>query len=353
MKKRTYILLVLTIVVALGLALFFWILPGTAMKTKDGTNVNAADKDIEAFYDELKEYYPQVHERIPENGRVTYTIPGLIQTETIEAKGEDKGEVDTAEDMTPQGLSFVEDYVVISAYSKSHKYNSVLWLLDKKSGKFIKTIVLPTTSHVGGMAYDPDHQRLWVTTTDDESASQISALSLKGIESDNFAKSEKAINFDHQRNLEGVDKSSYMAYYKGSLFVGYFDKEDMGHLGYFELNDKGFPVKDGDMGYQATGVYDTPEQVQGLVVLEDKVIFSQSYASKDSKLLTFKNPGLDKWSSFEEGEDQISELVTPPYMQQIVAEDDNLYLLFESSATKYRLNPLVKTIDRVIKIKAP
>lgn len=350
MKKKIIIISSFLILLVVG-GLLWWVLPGTAYKQKNGTNTNAADKTIDLFYDELKEYYPQVYQRIPEKGRVTYTIPGLIQTATLIAEGSQEGEVDTAEDMTPQGMAFVEDYVVISAYSKSYKYNSVLWILEKTSGKFIKTVVLPTTSHVGGLAYDSMHKRLWVTTTDDQSDSQISALKLENILEDNFKETEEAIAFSHQFHLTDISKSSYMTYQDNALFVGYFDKDDLGHMGYFKLDDAGLPLKydASEEGYRPSVIYDTAERVQGMAFLGNQVVFSQSYGNKDSKLLYFPNPGLEKWTNFEEDTAQ-DELVTPPYMQQIVPEGDALYLLFESSATKYRLDPTVTTIDRIIKI---
>ncbi len=64
-----------------------------------------------------------------------------MQAETIQSTGEEEGDSDQTEDMTPQGLSFLEDYVVISAYSNGGGFNSVLWVLDKKTGEYIKTIV--------------------------------------------------------------------------------------------------------------------------------------------------------------------------------------------------------------------
>lgn len=353
MKKRFIIHIILICLVVMLAVGIWWILPGTPLKQQNGTNTNPADKDISLFYDELEKYYPQVFNRMPEKGRVTYTIPGLIQTATLVAKGQKKGEVEQAEDMTPQGLSFVENYVVISAYSKSYQYNSVLWLLDKETGKFIKTIVLPTTSHVGGITYDREHKRLWITTTDDATSSQISAINLKTMQQDDFSKSKEAIQFDYQMNLSQIEKSSYMTYYKKALFVGYFDKDDLGHVGYYKLDKKGFPINNNGKqdNHRPSAVYDTVEQVQGMAFIGDKVVFSQSYGNKDSKLLYFDNPGIKKWNHFEE-ENIIEEIITPSYMQQIVSEKDFLYLLFESSATKYRLDPTVTSIDRVIKILA-
>lgn len=350
MNKKVLSFMGLTIFLSLLVSLIVFVLPGTPFKSKDGTNTNAADKDLTAFYQELEKKYPDFYQLIPETGRSAYTIPGLLETETLGTKGEQKGNVQIATDMTPQGLSIFGDYMVISAYSKSKGYLSVLWLIDKNKGKFIKTIVLPTISHVGGMAYDNDHDRLWITTTDPKSDSQISAISLKNLLDYDFQKSEKAIEFDFQRNLKDISKSSYMTYHDQALFVGYFDKDEMGHIGYFKLDAKGFPQEEKN---QATAVFDTPKQIQGMAIWKDQVIFSQSYGNKDSKLLIYDNPGIDKWREFLAEDPNVQTITAPAYMQQVMANKNSLYLLFESSATKYRLNPKVTSIDRVIEIKLP
>lgn len=333
--------------------LIWWVLPGTPHETQSGTNTNAADKELHQLVEVLKADYPDLYHRLSEDDKTTYVIPGLTQTATLLADGKAAGETDEAPDMTPQGMALVGDYLVISAYSKSYRYHSVLWLLDKQSGDFIKTVVLPTTSHVGGLAYDPDHERLWVTTTDDQSASQISAMELADLVADDFEKSGKPISFSHQFDLQGIDKSSYMTYHDQALYVGYFDKEELGHLGYFELTDQGLPpVEDAKErpSSQPSAVYDTPQQVQGLAILTDQVVFSQSYGNKDSKLLFFERPSEKPWSHFTPKQ-VTEEWTAPAYMQQILGQDQDLYLLFESSATQYRLNPQVESIDRVIKIR--
>ena len=341
-------------VLALGLLAFYGLklYNGTNYQEEDGTNTNAASKSLDEFFAEIEEYYPDLYEKISDD-KETFTIPGLVQTKTIIAEGEEEGESEQTEDMTPQGLALVENYLIISAYSKSQAHHSVLWIVDRQNGDYLKTIVLPTTSHVGGIAYDDNEQRLWMTTTDENSASQISALDLDTLKQEDFSHPNQEVAFDHQYYLAEIEKSSYMTYADGHLLVGYFDKEEQGHMGIFALDENGFPIQKSDSqdSYLPQQVVDTPEQVQGVGITDRQVIFSQSYGNKDSKVLYFENPGLDQLPHFEEDQQVQQELVVPPYLQQIVAEDQSLYLLFESSAFKYRLNPTVTSIDRVIKIQ--
>ena len=66
--------------------------------------------------------------------------------------------------MTPQGLAVTEDYVFVSAYCHAKKHNSVIYMINKESHRFIKEIILPGQPHVGGLAYDSEHQILWYSS---------------------------------------------------------------------------------------------------------------------------------------------------------------------------------------------
>lgn len=343
----------LVAVLGIGFLLFygFKLFNGTDYQEEGGTNTNAASKEQDEFFDELKEYYPDLFQVIAKNHE-TYVVPGLVQTESVQAKGEDKGDADQTEDMTPQGLSFAENFVIISAYSASHSHNSVLWVLNRETGEYLKTIVLPTTSHVGGIAYDTEHERLWITTTDKDSSSQISALEWETLKNEDFSQSQKAVEFDEQYDLGAIEKSSYMSYYDNHLLVGYFDKDEKGHLGIFDLDQQGLIAQEKEDGdtFEPKQVVDTLQKIQGVAIRDKEIIFSQSYGKDDSKLLFFAFDSLENLKDLDQDKDVKKEITAPPFMQQIVAEDDGVYLLFESSAFKYRLNPTVQSVDRVLKI---
>ena len=44
-------------------------------------------------------------------------------------------------------------------------------------------------------------------------------------------------------------------------------------------------------------------------------------------------------------------MTLPPYLEQIIGRNESAYLLFESASHKYRNNPDIIHMDRVIKIK--
>ncbi|MFC3928784.1 hypothetical protein ACVR05_04385 [Streptococcus caprae] len=64
-----------------------------------------------------------------DNQPISYAIPGLAKSKNIHAKSKKPGKLGWAKDMTPQGLTIAGDFVIVSAYSKSKSYYSVLWLI--------------------------------------------------------------------------------------------------------------------------------------------------------------------------------------------------------------------------------
>ena len=77
----------------------------------------------------------------------TYIIPGLRYTRTfLNAEGT-KQAVCTS--MTPQGLAVTDEYVLVSAYCHTEKHNSVIYVINKETHRFIKEVVLPGLPHVG------------------------------------------------------------------------------------------------------------------------------------------------------------------------------------------------------------
>ena len=65
----------------------------------------------------------------------TYVVPGLKSTRTLKVKGDGEAEVCTS--MTPQGLAITEDYILVSAYCKTKAHDSVIYVIDKESRRFV------------------------------------------------------------------------------------------------------------------------------------------------------------------------------------------------------------------------
>ena len=356
MSKKIKLLGVVAVVfILLASSVYYFTIGHHAIKKTvvNGTNTNPVSYNDKDFLAKLKSMYPEVYSHLDKSGdQEHYIIPGLEQTQAIVHSGKNAGKVGIAKDMDPQGMAVIENkYLIISAYSKSKKYNSVLWLLDKKTGKYIKTIALDDIDHVGALTYDEEHHRLWVATVDKEGDAQIEALNLSSIENYDINKSKTYLPFDISTDLTGVKLTSYMTYYQGTLYVGYFNKNSDGVLAAYPMDDQGLLKKNVDESNDVapSKTWPTYDKIQGISFYEDKILLSQSYGAKDSKLYIFDNKLDDPNFDLDKG-DAIASMTLPPYLEQIVGRNDKVYLLFESASHLYRQKIGIMHMDRVIKI---
>lgn len=278
----------------------------------------------------------------------TYVIPGLLATETLKFSWETTPAMCTS--MTPQGMVVAKDYVLISAYCRTGTHNSVIYVLDKKSRQFIKKVVLKGKPHVGGLAYDPDHKMIWMSGKFNGVA-QANAFSLDRIKKYEFALEHTPLKYDKSYDLYSIERSSFMTYHNNSLYVGCYESGKMSVVEQYALD------KNGDLTAKANpdAGFDKPVahpietavisgRVQGITFHNDEVLLSQSAGIRKSDLLVFQDS--DQMVTFT-NEDSAFHITLPPQLEQIYAEGDDLYALFESAAYAYRGYVPVK-IDRVL-----
>jgi len=319
----------------------------------DSTNISPAISTTKTFYQSFIAAYPQLKSAIDHDSEPnTYAVPGLIQTKTLRAGTKTVGK---ATDMDPQGLAITPKYLIISAYSRSKKYNSVLYFMDKKTGQYVKQIVLPTTSHVGGLAYDPISKRLWVATQRGLSQATLSAYNQATLAKASFKSSHQATKFDHVVALPNIPRSSFIAYHNNTLYTGYFSQASQGKFISYPLSTSGMPrlSSRSDVDLRGKHLYDssyTPnKQLQGVTFYEGQILFSQSFGNAHSNLLTFDNDGQKTWLDFDH-DDMLKSVTLPPYMEQVAVDGSDLYVLFESGSSHYRSQKLSIHADRIIKL---
>lgn len=258
---------------------------------------------------------------------------------------------------TPQGLTLSDKHMFISAYDHKHKLCSVIFVLDLK-GNYIKTIGLDNSAHVGGIGYDLHHHYLWVADFMNGKA-VISAISQKEI--DNYdIKRESPVNYGATIYIDTIKRVSSLEFHNGLIFMGYFTKKSTDgqvqliSIKGWEQDDDGdwlpdvdaVEAKDGSLHVTQAAAFKAPNQMQGIAVGDGYIYMTQSYGSKNSKLLRYelqtKNDLLDLTNG--------RVAILPPYLEQISMDlKGNIYPLFESSALAYRKKTKA-VVDRIVKI---
>lgn len=283
----------------------------------------------------------------------TYVIPGLCSTETQVFGEKETSAVCTS--MTPQGLAVTEDYLLVSSYCRANIHNSVIYVIDKKTHEFVKELVLRNKSHVGGLAYDPIHQNLWVSGMS-QGIPQVNAISLNQIEEYCFQKNYRPITYSQSYDLYAITRSSFLTYHENALYVGYFTQDTASILEQYDIMDDGTlvtqPLSDSPDLIDSLTPIALPsdmrvitEQAQGVAFYKNKLLFSHSYGIQPSTLQVFNN-SLQK---LLEEKAAVKTIRFPEKMEQIYVDNDDLYVLFESAAYSYRASSLIK-LDRILKL---
>lgn len=277
-------------------------------------------------------------------------IPGLEATKTL-TENQD-GEVEMCTSMTPQGLAVVRDYILVSAYCHTHKHNSVVYVMDKNTHEYIKTIVLMNKDHAGGLAFDKEHNMIWVSTSHDDRAA-ASAFSLQNMEAYDFDKMETPIPYTYDYDLYTLERDSFMSYGDGYLYIGHFSRSETSVVQKFKIEDNGaLKTSSGaefgiDMDIAIPDdVKKIPKRIQGFAIYEDKVILTQSYGVTRSSLFVYNYSDVMHRTQKKY---TLNKITLPQKLEQIYIDGTDVYILFESAAYAYSAHPGPK-VDRILKL---
>ena len=340
-EKKTVIIICFTICIILWILYEFFVgsLRRYEYKTDlTTTNTTPSIYDTkEELMNDLEKSYPYFFDYINNNKTTEmYIIPGMTMTESLSIKT-NKKEKCTA--MTPQGLAVTEKYIFISAYCYTHKHHSVLYVLDRKSGKFLKEVVLDSTSHVGGLAFDSNYNKLWIAEYKN-SKSYVGALKLEDIEKYDIKENRKIEYIDFVF-LSGIKRASFITYNNNSLLIGYFNLFKNGYFKIFDIDGSG-TINGND---NITRKIDS--KIQGMAYDNNILYLSQSFSFINSKLIIFDNvTDIKNNNNYYEDKAEYS-IPLPEKLEQIYVYDGKIYMLFESSAFSYKFTSN-NHIDRVI-----
>lgn len=326
------------------------------VKAKDGTNTNAAWQSISKYEKNLRHNYSfiqKISHYVPPrtwDGK-DFVIPGLVSTKSYNFKTK---KWDTADSMTPQGLTVAGPYILITAYDGAHEHASVIYVIDKKTGKYIKTIQVSGKPHLGGIAYDPKAKNIWITGSLGQSSALMS-FTLSTLKKYNPAK-RMPIECNNKISIPTMERASTVTYYDDQLFVGFFNMYGRGRIAAYSIARSGKNKNSitnneirsvtGNVSWSdPSGETSMDKQIQGIAIYDDKIFLSQSYGSGSSKLYVFPVTALN--SLDEKNAALVVDM--PPYLEQITAYKGQLLCVFESGSKLYA-KPNIVIMDRILSI---
>lgn len=319
-----------------------------------GTSISPAFHSNLAFERNLERKYPFIAQAAFKTPQAAswgkqYVVPGLLSTRSYDFEEQ---KLTPAHNMTPQGLTIAGNYVLISAYDGDYIHSSVIYVLELKTGKFIKTIILPGRPHAGGLAYDPVGKKIWITGSKDEGAI-LASFSLSKLEAFDYDKNHQPIKYDVNIMLPTLERASTVTYFDNQLFVAFFNVYDKGRVESFNIARSG-PQKNSitdeeikqstglSMSY-ASGQTMISNQIQGIAVTSEHIFLTKSYGGSNSKLYIFPISAARNLN--EKNAEHVIEM--PPYLEQVYAKGNQLMFLFESGAKKYARDTIT-IMDRVL-----
>lgn len=229
-------------------------------------------------------------------------------------------EIPIYENLIPQGLVIVDDYIFISVYDNFGLINSKVYVIDH-DGNIINVITLDTNSHVGGLAYDKRNKLLWIPDND----GALNAYNIK----DFYKKSHTYYRY-HFTNLsndlidfrdEDNRSIDYITIVDDNLFIGNFSLDNKGIVKRYKIKSSNKVELE---FIESTEVLD---KVQGITFYNNYLLLSTSYGRKKPSYLYIYDYNKDM--------EMINTIKLPSMMEQIYVYEDKAYLIFENTAKKY------------------
>lgn len=292
----------------------------------------------------------------------SYTnIPGLLSTNVC---GSD------CEDMVPQGICNMGEYVLISAYCHEKEHPPVLYVMKDKS--LVATIVLPYSRrmHAGGVTFDGKY--VWIANgqTDygkskryDYSKRVYYLLKEQIIAAINESIANNAYSVQLQPSYGNQYVSlqydpAFCTYYDGYLWCGKFNSTDTDMMYIYEINhnatsNSGLLTNVGDM--------QVPRATQGLTFCgysgDVYLMITSSYTgtsdddtSKNGThcIITYKPTDYDYWidkdtdeKDFHKGS-RINDITIPYMPEKLNKRNSTLFDIFESEESEHKSNIALK-----------
>ena len=256
------------------------------------------------------------------------------------------------ETMVIQAIVDAGNYMLVSAYDSKGEENSVIYVINRKTRKFVTLLVLPGKSHVGGMAYDGSN--IWLSNN-----KKVSAFKFAKVK-EAVSSGQSSYNISFLTECSIATKSSFITYNDGYLWIGEHIETKNGKMcGYKIKNKKKTPL--------LTNTYSmtVPSRTQDVLFMKDgSIIFSRS--NQISKAVSkYYISGLYKykptWKKKQNGKKvkiksgtiklgkRVGYINMPSMMEGISFKNKHLYVSFESASKVVSSCPY--KMDRICALK--
>lgn len=318
LQKKTYYIKVQAVRTVSGIEMVSESTVGTAVTKKaSATSIKAKKYTTKKKFLKSPAYkkYKTFSKKVVYNK--SFILPGLRNTNV--------GGFNAAR-MVPQSISFAGNYMLVSAYDFTKTHESVIYIMNKNTRKYITTLVLPHTGHVGGMAYDGTN--IWISYGKNVQSIRYDLITNAALSGREYIETYTLLN-----TCPVSDTASYLAYYKDRLWVGAYNEKSKKYMYGYTINNKtGVP------SLTLTNRILMPNRTQGVAFTSSgKMLVSRSCQTKKdkpgflSRLDTYQPAwDLNKKTIKKNSRKKIVKL--PPMNEGIAISGAYTYIIYESAA---------------------
>lgn len=237
------------------------------------------------------------------------------------------------DEMIVQGITLMDDYILITAYDNKNIELSKCYVLNKR-GEIVNTVSLESNSHVGGITYDKNNKFIWIPGNEGV---------LNAYKSVDFLTIQNVLPVyqfnDVSENLKNYQDSSkkeiaYLCIYNNYLYIGSFSYKGKGLVKQYEIRGE-----NGEIDLNIVNEFFVPSQVQGISFFQydndDYLILSKSFGRNNTSYLQVYEY-VNDIKDYTLSDIKSVSFKLPPMLEQITVDGNNLYALYESSALKYK-----------------
>lgn len=247
-----------------------------------------------------------------------------------------------SKNMVTQAVTFAEKYILMTAYDYKGEEKSVVYVIDRKTKKYITTLALPDSYHVGGMAYDG--YNVWVST-----GTAVSCFTYDDIKAA-VASGEDSSQIAYKTKCEVKTQASFVTYYNKKLWIGeHYENKTSKMYGYSITGKKTTPV------LKKIFSMTIPSKTQDVLFLKDGTLIVSRSNQISSKLSKYYLSELTRykpsWGKKKSGNIKLNKsrgkLTMPNMMEGIAYRDGYIYTSFESAS----ISSCPYKMDRICALK--
>ncbi len=263
----------------------------------------------------------------------SYVIPGIKLTNNIGFK---------TTNMVSQAVCFAGNYMLVSAYDSVSEETSVVYVLNKKTRKYICTLSLPDYYHAGGIAYDGFN--IWIST-----GKAVSCFTIMDVEAA-VKSGEDSYPVVYKSTCQVKTQASFVTYYKKKLWIGEHKETSSAKMYSYKISGK----KGSSPSLTKDGSMKIPSRTQDVLFLKNGnmiVSCSNQVSAKKSKyyisqLMLYKPDWKSKSGYIKAG--KCAGIITmPPMAEGIAYKSGYVYVSFESAA----ISGCSQKMDRICALK--